>query len=58
MALRVIQSWQYAPSHARLIPQQATPVHMNLWLFRGMTPSNGEEVEIVVSPIYALRSTR
>jgi hypothetical protein len=44
-----IQSWQYAPSDTRLIPQLPTPVRMNLWLFRGMAPSNGEEVEIVIS---------
>ena len=43
------QSWQYAPSDGRLIPQLPTPVRMNLWLFRGTPPSNGEEVEIVIS---------
>lgn len=24
------------------------PVHMNLWLFQGMTPSNGQNVEIII----------
>ena len=43
------ESWQYAPCDARLIPQLPTPVRMNLWLFRGIPPSNGEEVEIVIS---------
>ena len=43
------ESWQYAPNQARLIPQQPTPVRINLWLFRGMPPSDGAEVEIVIS---------
>jgi hypothetical protein len=43
------ESWQYAPCDARPIPQLPTPVRMNLWLFRGTPPSNGEEVEIVIS---------
>jgi hypothetical protein len=43
------ESWQYAPRDARLIQQLPTPVRMNLWLFSGIPPSNGEEVEIVIS---------
>jgi hypothetical protein len=43
------QRWQYAPGGARLIPQQPTPVRVNLWLFRGMAPSDGAEVEITIS---------
>ena len=43
------ETWQYAAGDPRLIPQLPTPVRMNLWLFRGMPPSNGEEVEIVIS---------
>jgi hypothetical protein len=43
------ERWQYAPNEARLIPQQPTPVRMNLWLFRGMAPFDGAEVEIIVS---------
>jgi hypothetical protein len=43
------ERWQYAPDEARLIPQQPTAVRMNLWLFRGMAPFDGAEVEIIVS---------
>ena len=43
------ESWQYAPNLVRLIPQQPTPVRINLWLFRGMPPSDGAEVEIIIS---------
>jgi hypothetical protein len=40
--------WQYIPNEAGLIPQQPTPVHMNLWLL-GKAPSDGAEVEIIIS---------
>lgn len=30
------------------IPQQALPVHINLWLFRGAAPSNNLPVEIII----------
>jgi len=43
------ESWLYAPNQARLIPQLPSPVHMNLWLFRGMAPTDGAEVEMVIS---------
>jgi hypothetical protein len=43
------ERWQYAPDVPRLIPQQPTPVRVNLWLFRGMAPSDGAEVEIIIS---------
>jgi hypothetical protein len=48
---QVFESWRYAPElePARLIPQQPTPVRINLWLFRGMPPSDGAEVELVIS---------
>ena len=31
------------------IPQHPLPVHLNLWLFKGLPPTNGSEVEIVVT---------
>jgi hypothetical protein len=34
------------------IPQSAEPVHMNLWLFRGLPPSNNEPVEIIISSFH------
>jgi hypothetical protein len=41
-------SWLYQPADsARFIPRQATPVHLNLWLFKGKPPADGKEVEIV-----------
>ena len=43
------ERWQDMPNEARLIPQQPTPVRMNLWLFRGMPPFDGAEVEIIIS---------
>jgi hypothetical protein len=43
------ERWAYMPNQARLIPQEPTPVRMNLWLFRGMPPFDGTEVEIIVN---------
>jgi hypothetical protein len=34
---------------AQHIPQNPMPVHMNLWLFQGQPPGNGQPVEIVIS---------
>jgi hypothetical protein len=33
---------------AEYIPQEAMPVHINLWLFRNHPPSNGRPVEVVI----------
>lgn len=33
----------------RRIPQQALPVHLNLWLFKGRQPTDGQPVEMVIS---------
>lgn len=42
-------SWVLAPTdYLQRIPQQPEPVHINLWLFRGSAPTNGQEVEIVI----------
>lgn len=42
-------SWTFSPSApAESISTQAMPVHMNLWLFQGRPPKNGQEVEIVI----------
>ncbi len=43
------ESWVYAPSDRRLIPQKPLPVHINLWLFQGKPPADGKEVEIVIT---------
>lgn len=43
-------AWTFAPKDAkRRISQAAQPVYINLWLFRGMAPSDGAEVEVVVT---------
>ncbi len=42
-------SWLFQPSNPNnRIPQSLLPVHLNLWLFQGKPPINGQEVEIVV----------
>lgn len=44
-----IAKWTYAPAQAaRHIPQKPLPVHLNLWLFDGHPPTDGQEVEIVI----------
>ena len=43
-----IAHWDYVPDDRRLIPQTPTPIHLNLWLFRGKAPVDGKEVEIVI----------
>ena len=41
--------WDYSPTNSsRYISQQPMPVHINLWLFKGLPPKNGQEVEIVI----------
>lgn len=41
--------WIFSPEDAsRRISQKAMPVHINLWLFRGLAPKDGKEVEMVV----------
>lgn len=43
-------SWPFAPSnYDEAIPQHPLPVHVNLWLNKGMPPQDGREVELVIS---------
>ncbi len=45
----VLSQWIYSPPEpSRFISQQPMPVHINLWLFRGMAPTDGKEVEVVI----------
>ena len=45
----LIASWLYQPQEpSQFISQQPMPVHINLWLFQGQTPTDGQEVEIVI----------
>lgn len=44
-----LAAWTYDPAEpARFISQQPMPVHMNLWLFQGRPPKNGQEVEVII----------
>lgn len=45
----LVQSWTYQPEDPSLaISQSPMPVHMNLWLYQGSPPTNGQEVEVVI----------
>jgi len=47
--LSLLSKWNDAPARPRhRIPQQPLPVHMNLWLFGGHAPVDGQEVEVVI----------
>jgi hypothetical protein len=42
--------WSFAPAQPlQAIPQNPLPLHMNLWLFEGRPPINGQQVEIIIS---------
>jgi hypothetical protein len=43
-----IASWTTPSNFASLVPQQAEPVHINLWLYKGLAPTNGQNVEVVL----------
>ncbi len=48
-AENLIADWHYEPEDAaQHISQQPMPVHINLWLFQGQAPTDGQEVEIVI----------
>jgi hypothetical protein len=43
-------TWTYAPPDSvTRIPQSPLPLHINLWLFRGMPPTDRQEVELVIA---------
>ena len=47
----IIQNWLFQPSGRswrRLIPQDDMRMHMNLWLFQGNAPIDGNTVEVVI----------
>ncbi len=44
-----LSRWIYASQEpTRSIAQEPMPVHINLWLFKGLPPTNGQEVEVVI----------
>jgi hypothetical protein len=42
-----IFAWNFRNS-TNNIPQKAMPLHINLWLFQGMAPSDGLPVEVII----------
>lgn len=47
--LEELSRWLYRPQEVtRSISQRAMPVHLNLWLFQGLPPKNGQEVEVIL----------
>ncbi|CAF0976023.1 unnamed protein product [Rotaria sp. Silwood1] len=44
----IFYSYQTPTAFAPSIPYTSAPLHMNLWLFQGKPPMNGQEVEIIV----------
>jgi hypothetical protein len=47
--LEEINSWVYRPGEVlRHVSQRPMPVHINLWLFQGLSPKNGREVEVII----------
>jgi hypothetical protein len=45
----VIATWNYTPQNSSTnIPQNAMPLHMNLWLDKGHAPANGQPVEVII----------
>jgi hypothetical protein len=44
-----LSRWIYSPQErTRSISQQAMPVHINLWLFKGLAPKDGQEIEVII----------
>ena len=44
-----LSRWIYSPQEpTRSISQQAMPVHINLWLFKGLPPKDGQQVEVII----------
>lgn len=44
-----VSRWVFSPQvPERSISQQAMPVHINLWLFKGLPPKDRREVEVII----------
>jgi len=44
-----IDTWVYSPNESsRYVSRQSMPVHINLWLFKGLAPKNGLEGEVII----------
>ncbi len=45
----LFDQWRFQPaSPMTQVPQQPSPLNMNLWLFRGNAPTDGKPVEVVI----------
>ena len=43
----LISSWRFAPKNPRrAIPQKPLPLHLNLWLFQGKAPMDGQPLSV------------
>ena len=51
-AAKIIQQWSYTGKN--IPPDNNETVHLNLWLFKGMPPSDLQETEIVLSAVKIL----
>lgn len=40
--------WLFHPVNSQCLPQEPLPVHINLWLFQGHPPANGQELEVII----------
>lgn len=49
---KIIQQWSYTGKN--IPPNNNETVHLNLWLFKGMPPSDLQETEIVISAVKIL----
>jgi hypothetical protein len=44
-----LSRWLFKPQDAaKRLSQKPMPVHLNLWLFKGLPPKDGKEVEVVI----------
>ncbi len=44
-----ITNWSYRPDEpGPRVSQQPMPIHINLWMFKGTAPKNGQEVEVII----------
>ena len=42
--------WVFSPQdYLKRIPQNPLPLHINMWLFNGKPPANGQEIEMVIA---------
>jgi hypothetical protein len=53
----VLNSWTYAPLKSlKDIPQTPMPLHINLWLFQGHAPANGQPVQVIIDSFKCKRA--